>query len=159
MVDSAPELRLIRPSVSTPSNVTPVEGSYTASPDGFAPKNQPPANPASTRSPGPPPAWYAASTPASRPCAPYAICASAGAGAHALFGPPVHRTKGVNVPASASATRTQSRRRRTAPARAKASGAAPPHACQKPSEPVHGRIAPNGHARVESAPIAATPSA
>ena len=54
MVDSAPELGLTVPSAATPSLVTPVAGSYTGTPAGFAPKNQPAAMPARSRMPGRP---------------------------------------------------------------------------------------------------------
>ena len=39
IADSAPLLRLMRPSASSPSKVTPVAGEYIACPARFAPKN------------------------------------------------------------------------------------------------------------------------
>ena len=70
IVDSAPELALTRPSVSTPSNVAPVDGSYVARPLMFAPKNQPPARPARVRKPADEVRSAAASRPETRPSAP-----------------------------------------------------------------------------------------
>jgi hypothetical protein len=43
---------VITPSPETPSNVTPVAGSYIGAPAGLLPKYHAPATPASRRSPG-----------------------------------------------------------------------------------------------------------
>ncbi|GMA89226.1 hypothetical protein GCM10025868_44760 [Angustibacter aerolatus] len=164
MVDSAPLLRFTRPSASTPSNVTPVAGSYVRAPDRLAPKNHPAARPASSRSPVRPVSRAAASSDCTRASAPYAICArSTGVGSSPLSGPSVVSSHGVKPAVSDTAARVAERRTsptRVAPAAADSpAGICAPHACQSARLRPHGSTAPNGQCVASPPCSAATPSA
>src|SRR3569833_542232 len=160
MVDSAPELRLTTPSARTPSNVTPVAGTYIGAPAGFWPKNQPAATPARRRRPSERDAEATASNPSTRASAPYAIwLPAAGAGSQPLSGPVAVSRCGGNTAAAATAGPSRRGRPSAVAARASAEVICVPQACQSERDTAHGRIAPYGQWRASPAPLAAMPVA